>query len=120
MRSSQTRDRVVNCLERALHPATVGTLDEAQFGQNLHVVMNPPNVACHASRQLPHRYRALPLQRVNQFPAPLGQLAKETALAALVVEADHPDAAFHMDGPVLETVVARRARQMSTRRFRHS
>ena len=61
----------------AVLAAAVGALDQPQFGEHLHIVMNSPHVARHTARQFPHRHRALPLQRLHQFPAPLGQLAEE-------------------------------------------
>ena len=59
--------------------AAAGTLEEAQRGQHLHMIMNAPAIACHAA---------------------------VIAFAALVVKPDHPHAVDRLGCPVLEAVSA--------------
>ena len=58
-------------IKRTQDPATVGTLEKAQLGQHLHIVMNARDIACHPACRLPHRHGALTLQRVHQSPTML-------------------------------------------------
>jgi hypothetical protein len=64
-------------IKRTDDTATIGTLEKAQLGQHLHIIMDAPDIAFHPACQFPHRHLSS-TQRMHQGPT-LGELAEETS-----------------------------------------
>lgn len=65
--------------KRAHHAAALAAFHQPKLSQCLHVLVHPLHVASHPARQLAHRQFTLPMQRLHQRPAALGQAPEEGA-----------------------------------------